>query len=150
GAEAYRERLRNSRPYLGDLLDRAAEGVNLAQDEGRRRFLGKMMEGAAPIPAGAAGDAVGGRIGHKGRVTEEVVRTAIRKAAVQRKTELTERELPSFGALKNAEKGLIWGLIHDNGAAMEALRSLDTEDLTPLLSCEVFEVARGLHDEPEG
>ena len=40
--------------------------------------------------------------------------------------------MPSFGQLKQAEKGLIWGLIHNTGEALDALSELDSEDLDEL------------------
>jgi DNA primase len=147
GPERYREKLRTSRPYLEYLLDRASEGVDFGQDEGRREFLGKMLAVAARIPDPAARDQFGDRIAHKARITEEVVRAEIRKAAVNRRPALTSRELPSFGEMKSAEKGLIWALIHNSEEALQALEGLGTEDLDALSGREVFEVARGLQDQ---
>ena len=148
GADRYRERLRSSRPYLEYLLDQAAAGVDLAHDDTRRQFLVKMLEVAARIPDAAGRDQFADRIAHKARVTEEVVRAEIRKAAVSRRTTLTSRELPSFGQMKYAEKGLIWGLIHTTPEALDALAELDAEDLDHLACREIFEVARSLHEEP--
>jgi DNA primase len=146
GPERYRERLRRSQPYLEYLLDQAAAGHDFASDESRRQFLGKMLSVASNIPDAAARDQFADRIAHKARVTEDVVRAEIRKAAVQRKTELTLRELPTFGALKNAEKGLIWGLIHASAEAVPALAELDPDDLSHLAGRDIFEMARGLQD----
>ncbi len=87
GADRYRERLRGSRPYLEYLLDQAAAGLDLRHDERRRQFLGKMLAVAARIPDAAARDQFADRIAHKARITEEVVRAEIRKAAVSRRTE---------------------------------------------------------------
>jgi DNA primase len=148
GGEEYRARLRTSRPYLEYLLDRAAAGVDFAHDEGRRKFLGSMLAVAARIPDAAARDQFADRIAHKARITEEVVRSEIRRAAVQRQTTVTSRQLPSFGQLKQAEKVLIWALIHDTAGAMEALADLDEEDLDGLAGRDIFEMARSLHDEP--
>jgi DNA primase len=144
GPDQYRERLRSSRPYLEYLLDQAATGVDFAHDESRRRFLGKMLTTAAQIPDAAARDQFADRIAHKARVTEEVVRAEIRKAAVQKKTTLTVRELPSFGQLKHAEKALIWGLIHNSEEALESLSHLEADDLSYLAGREIFEVAQDL------
>jgi DNA primase len=148
GRDAYRERLRSSRPYLEYLLDQAATGVDFAHDESRRRFLGKMLTIAAQIPDAAARDQFADRIAHKARVTEEVVRAEIRKAAVQKKTTLTARELPSFGQLKHAEKALIWGLVHNSGEALDALADLDADDLSNLAGRDIFEVAQDLQGFP--
>jgi DNA primase len=148
GADRYRERLRGSRPYLEYLLDQAAAGVDLARDDSRRQFLNRMLGVASWIPEATARDQFADRIAHKARITEEVVRAEIRKAAVGRRTTLTARELPAAGQLKEAEKALIWGLIHKTGDALEALAELDEDDLRPLAGCEIFEVARSLHEMP--
>jgi DNA primase len=148
GAGAYRERLRGSRPYLEYLLDQAAVGLDFRQDENRRQFLGKMLAVAARIPDVAARDQFADRIAHKARVTEDVVRSEIRRAAVERRTEVTAREMPGSGQLKPAERGLIWGLFHRTGAALSALGALEPEDLEYLAGREVFEAARALQGEP--
>src|SRR5256885_3944046 len=129
GADPYRERLRTSQPYLEYLLDQAAAGLDFGHDDSRRQFLGKMLTVAARIPEAAARDQFADRIAHKARITEEVVRAEIRKAAVSKRTAVTSRELPSFGPLKQAEKVLIWALVHDTAAAMDAVADLDEEDL---------------------
>ena len=107
-----------------------------------------MLAVAARIPDAAARDQFADRIAHKARITEEVVRAEIRKAAVNRVTTLTSRELPAFGQMKSAEKGLIWALIHDTADAVEAMVELDEDDLDGLAGREIFEMARSLHDEP--
>jgi DNA primase len=147
GGDQYRQRLRGSRPYLEYLLDQAAAGLDFAHDESRRQFLSRMLTVAARIPDAAARDQFADRIAHKARITEEVVRAEIRKAAVQRKTEVTTRELPSYGQLKDAEKGLIWGLMRNTSPSMDALNDLDPDDFASLAGREVFEVARSLHTE---
>src|SRR5712691_1651828 len=148
GPDQYRARLRNSRPYLEYLLDQAAEGLDFGHDDSRREFLGKMLTVAARIPEAAARDQFADRIAHKARITEEVVRAEIRKAAVGRRTAVTTRELPSFGQLKQAEKALIWGLIHNTSEALGAVAELDEEDLEGLEARQILEMARSLHDEP--
>jgi len=148
GADQYRARLRSSRPYLEYLLDQAAEGVDFSHDDSRREFLGRMLAVAARIPEAAARDQFADRLAHKARITEDVVRAEIRKAAVSRKTTLTDRELPSNGQLKHAEKALIWGLIHNTGEAREALRELEEADLEGLAGRQILEMAQSLHDEP--
>ena len=146
GGEQYRERLRNSRPYLEFLLDQASIGLDFGHDEQRRQFLGKMLAVAARIPEAAARDQFADRIAHKARVTEEVVRAELRKAAVQKRTELTTRELPTLGQLKHAEKGLIWSLIHNTSEALRALTDVEDEDLEQLAGREIFEMARTLKE----
>ena len=84
GGAAYQEALQQSRPYLEYLLDRAAQDFDFRRDEDRREFLGRMLAVAARIPDAAARDQFADRLAHKARITEEVVRAEIRKAAVQK------------------------------------------------------------------
>jgi DNA primase len=142
GPEQYRERLRTSRPYLEYLLDQGAQGVDFGHDEPRREFLNQMLAVAARIPDVAARDQFADRIAHRARITEEVVRAEIRKAAAHRRTNVTARELPAFGSMKHAEKGLIWGLFHDTGGALEALDELEDADLESLTGGDIFREAR--------
>jgi len=148
GGDQYRARLRSSQPYLEYLLDQASEGLDFGHDDSRRQFLGKMLTVAARIPDAAARDQFADRIAHKARITEEVVRAEIRKAAVNRRTAVTTREVPVVGQLKHAEKALIWGLIHNTGKALEAVADLDEKDLDGLSGRHILEVARSLHGEP--
>src|SRR5438093_5161782 len=148
GGDQYRARLRRSHPYLEYLLDQAAEGLDFGHDDSRREFLGKMLTVAARIPEATARDQFADRIAHKARITEEVVRAEIRKAAVNKRTAVTSRELPSYGQLKHAEKALIWGLIHNTSEALGAVALLDEADLEGLEGRQILEMARSLHDEP--
>ncbi len=148
GADRYRERLRSSRPYLEYLVDNAAAGLDFEHEDVRRQFFGKMLTVAARIPDAAARDQFADRIAHKARITEEVTRAEIRKAAVSRRTSLTARELPATGQMKDAEKALIWSLVHNTGDALAALAELDDDDLQSLAGREIFEMARSLHEQP--
>ena len=150
GPEQYQERLRTSRPYLDYLLDQASGGVDFRREDQRRQFLGRMLTVAAQIPDVAVRDQFGDRIAHKARITEEVVRGEIRKAAVARKTSVTVREVPALGRLKDAEKALIWWLVNRPGDSFPELGSLDPSDLAGSAAGPVFEVARSLQaDVPE-
>ncbi len=150
GGPAYGERLKQSQPYLDYLLDRAAAGHNLNSDEGRVKFLAEMLPIAARIPDEAMRDRFGDRLAFKARVTDEVVRAQIRKAAVQKQTTLgrdgVQPRLTSFGNVTKAEKGLIWWLVHEPGQALAALESLDPEDFAGLISRSVLDLALELNE----
>jgi len=146
GREGYAERLKQSRPYLEYLLDRAAQGHNLNSDEGRVRFLSEMLPIAGRIPDATMRDRFADRLAFKAHVTDEVVRTEIRKAAVQRQTTLTAREIPSLGQVTKAEKGLIWWLVHRPDPAVAALDALDGPDLDGLSARSVLDLARNLNE----
>jgi DNA primase len=146
GSAAYGERLKQSRPYLEYLLDRTAAGHNLNSDEGRVKFLAEMLPVAARIPDAAMRDRFGDRLAFKARVTDEVVRAQIRKAAVAKQTAVQTGSVPSFGNVTKAEKGLIWWLIHEPGQALTALESLDIGDFEGLASRSVLDLARKLNE----
>ena len=147
GPQAYGERLKQSRPYLEYLLDRAAAGHNLNNDDGRVKFLTEMLPVAARIPDLAVRDRFADRLAHKARITEDVVRAQIRKAATQSQTTLTARDLPSFGQVTKAEKGLIWFLINAPATALTALAGLEDQDLNGLATFAVLDLARKLNED---
>jgi DNA primase len=144
--EGYRERLSQSRPYLEYLLDRAAAGHNLNTDEGRVKFLSEMLPIAGRIPDLTVRDRFADRLAHKARVTDEVVRAEIRRAATQGQTALTTRQMPNFGRVTKAEKGLIWLLMHDPERALPALDALEADDLEGLTARSVLDLARKLNE----
>jgi DNA primase len=146
GRDAYMDRLRASVPYLEFLLDRAGAVHDLGSDEGRRRFLHEMLSVAARIPDPAARDQFADRLAHKSLITEDVVRAEIRKAAAARKTSLPERALVPAGPLKAAERGIVWGLMHDPDVTRPLLVELEGDDLEELTVSEVLEAARQLQD----
>jgi DNA primase len=150
GGAAYQERIKQSRPWLEYLLDRTALNHDLARDDGRREFLNSMLPVAARIPDAAARDQFADRLAHKARITEEVVRAEIRRAAVQRQPDVSEleRRVAIAGPLKPAERGLIWALVHDAGGAMAALAELEGRDREGLAGAAVFEQAQSLHEWP--
>ncbi|MSO45163.1 MAG: DNA primase [Acidobacteria bacterium] len=146
GRPGYAERLTHSQPYLEYLLDRVAAGHNLNHDEGRVKFLSEMLPIAGRIPDATMRDRFADRLAFKARVTDEVVRAEIRKAVVQRATSFTRRQMPSFGQVTKAEKGVIWGLIHNPGPVLAALKKLDEADLEPLASRSVLDLALKLNE----
>jgi DNA primase len=150
GAAAYQEKLRTSRPYLEYLLDRAAAAYDFRKDDDRRAFLTEMLGVAARIPDAAARDQFADRLAHRARITEEVVRAEIRKAAVAKQTTVAERTVPSASHLKPAEKGLIWALIHTPAEGLEVLARLEDDDLDGLAARGILQQARSLQEwEPE-
>jgi DNA primase len=148
GAAAYQDRLRNSRPYLEYLLDRASSAHDLSKDESRREFLNAMLSVAARIPDAAARDQFADRLAHKARITEEVVRTEIRKAAVQRQISVGDRTILATGQIKPAERGLIWAIMKDPEQALQVLGDLQNEELEGLATADILRQARSLQGYP--
>ncbi len=134
GREAYLKELKDSQPYLEFLLDRGAAAHNLTRDDSRREFLTQMLAVAARIPDAATRDQFADRLAHKARVTEEVVRSEIRKAAAAKKTSLPIRVTPAASHVTDTERGLLWAILHLPEAAAAALKVLQPEDLEGLAS----------------
>jgi DNA primase len=148
GGAAYQEKLRRSSPYLEYLLERTATGHDFSRDDSRREFLTAMLAVAARIPDAAARDQFADRLAHKARITEEVVRAEIRRAAVHRQTTVEERKLPSLGQVKPAERGLIWAIMKAPGEALGALGQLEEGDLEGLAAAGILQQARSLQGWP--
>jgi len=147
GSQGYAERLEHSTPYLEYLLDRAAASHNLNSDEGRVKFLGDMLPVAGRIPDAAMRDRFADRLAFKARVTDDVVRAEIRKAVVQKQGTFTRREVPSFGQVTKAEKGLIWLLVHQPADSLEALAALEDVDFEGLAGGRILDLAQKLNED---
>jgi DNA primase len=137
----YAAQLQQSKPYLDYLLDRTAAAHDLRKDDSRRAFLQEMLAVAARVPDAAGRDQFADRIAHRARITESVVRDEIRKAAVERRTEVGIREMPALGQLKPAERGLIWALMNQSEEAADSLAALDEHDLDGLAAGPVLQQA---------
>jgi DNA primase len=148
GRDAYFDLLRQSVPYLEFLLRKSSAAHDLTRDEGRRKFLHEMLVVAARIPDAAARDQFADRLASRARITEDVVRAEIRKAAAARKSEVPARAFAPAGPLKPAERGLVWALLHEPDTARQALGQLEPMDLNELQAGPVFEMARSLQDIP--
>jgi DNA primase len=149
GGAAYQEQLRNSRQYLEYLLDRESAGHDFSKDDSRREFLTAMLTVAARIPDAAARDQFADRLAHKARITEEVVRAEIRKAAVLKQTVVEERTIASLGQVKPVERGLIWAVMRDTPSGMAALARLGEDDFDGLTTRGILQQARSLQGWPE-
>jgi DNA primase len=147
GKAAYGELLLQSKPYLEYLIDRVGAVHDLNTDEGRVRFVTEMLPIAARIPDAAMRDRFADRIAFKARVTDEVVRAEIRKAAVQKQGTVPRRHIPAFGQVTKAEKGVIWWLIHHPEPALTALESLEIADFEGLAARSVLDLARKLNED---
>lgn len=148
GGPAYQALLKGSRPYLDYLLERAAAGYDFRKDDDRREFLREMLGVAAKIPDAAGRDQFADRLAHRARITEEVVRAEIRKAAVARQTTVEERSVPVASHVKTAEKGLIWALMRTPREALDTLSALEAEDLDGLATAGILAQARSLQEWP--
>lgn len=143
GAEAYRALVDGASSWLDFLVDRAVSRHPLDRSEGRRAFLQEMLEVAGRIPDAAARDQFADMVAHRARVTEEVVRAEIRKAAVARRPAGPAMTMASgTSELKPAERDLLSALVRDPRPVVEALAELEEADLDGLTSAPILRAAR--------
>ena len=145
GPPAYGERLRRSTPYLEFLLDRAAARFDLKSAEGRARYVMEMLPVGNRLTERTRRELFAEALAGRAGVTSEAVLSELRKNAVQPLVQ--KREMPSFGQVTKAEKGLIWLLIHRPGDALGALEGLDPADVEGLATASVLDLARKLNED---
>src|SRR5579864_315009 len=148
GSSAYVERLKGSRPYLEFLLDRAAEGLDLARPDSRKTFLDSMLRVAATIPDAAERDRFADTLAVRARVTEGVIRDEIKKAAAQRRVEAPAIAAATSAPLRPAEQGLLWALVHRPVEALAAIAQLEAPDFEGVATAAILKLAASLGDMP--
>jgi len=143
GGDAYAKAVEEAIPYLDFLLERTAREHDLAKPAGRRAFVEQMLAVAAKIPEATARDQFADRLAHRARISEEVIRHEIRRAAVAKRTSLPGQA--QLGrSLRPAERHLLAALLNAPADALPALAGLDDEDLEGLASARVLREAREL------
>ncbi len=145
GAAAYGDRLRRSTPYLDFLLDRGAARHNLKTAEGRARYVVEMLPVGGRLVERTRRELFAEALAGRAGVTSEAVLSELRKVTVA--GAITKRDIPSFGQVTKAEKGLIWLLVHRPADAVGVLVELEPEDLEPLASGPVLDLARKLNED---
>ena len=149
GGAYYVEQLRSSQRYVDYVLDRAAGERDLSRSAQRKAFLADMLAVAARMPDAAARDEFADRVAHRAGITEDVVRSDLRRLAVKRRTTLDEAVSGSIEpAVTHAEKGLIWATMRDPTAALPALVDTEAADFEGLATEPILRVARSLAEWP--
>jgi DNA primase len=148
GGESYRQRLRQSRPYLEYLMDQESRGQDFRDGEVQRAFLAKMLAIAAWLPGAAARDQFADKVAHKANITAEVVRHEFRRLAAKRQTGLGTAELPGLVELKKVEKALIWWIVQRPADVLDLLPDLSLDDLRPSVARRALDVVRDLNGVP--
>jgi DNA primase len=146
GPAAYGERLRRSVPYLDFLLDRAAARFDLRSAEGRARYVSEMVPVGGRLTERTRRELFAEALAGRAGVTSEAVLAELRKTASARGP-VQKREMPSFGQVTKAEKGLIWLLIHRPHEALPAVGQLEAVDVEGLAARSVLDLARKLNED---
>ena len=148
GGDAYRERLRASRPYLDDVLDRAAAGRDFSRVQESRALLDKMRSVVQAIRDPVARDRFIDRVEQLARVREGLFRTESLDQRKPQRAAVNADIRAAQTALLPVEKGLIWSMMHSTAAAQSVLAGLEPADLEDLQSARILHVARSLATVP--
>ena len=148
GRDAYVERLRASRPYLEDVLDRAATGRDLARAQEKRALLDRMRPVAQAIRDPVIRSDFMDRVEHRAQVPEGMFRAELREDAKPRRTAVQADIRAAQTALLPAEKGVIWAMMHETAAAQAVLAGLEPADLEGLQTARILRAARSLSTVP--
>src|SRR6516164_7324599 len=128
GADAYREQLKNSPPYVDYLITRARQ-MDLTTGEGKSRAVNFLLPYVQRIPNSILRSEWATRIAQQLRIDEPVLRAALSKAAKERRSEIKlQPELLSRPA-KPAERRLIRMLAEAEGLRGELARHLASSHL---------------------
>ena len=148
GGDAYRERLRTSRPYLEDVLDRASTERDLSRAQERRALLDRMKPVAQAIRDPVLRDDFLDRVEHRAQVPEGMFRAEVREGAKPNRSAVQSDIRTAQTALLPAEKGLIWAMMHSTAAAQSVLSALEPADLEGLQTARILRAARSLATVP--
>jgi DNA primase len=128
GADAYREQLKNSPPYVDYLITRARQ-MDLSTGEGKSRAVNFLLPYVQRIPNSILRSEWATRIAQQLRIDEPVLRAALSKAAKERRSEVKlQPELISRSA-KPAERRLIRMLAEAEGFRSELAQHLQASQL---------------------
>src|SRR5262252_1418198 len=140
GADAYREQLKNSPPYVDYLITRARQ-MDLTTGEGKSRAVNFLLPYVQRIPNSILRSEWATRIAQQLRIDEPVLRAALGKAAKERRSEVKlQPELVSRSA-KPAERRLIRMLAEAEGFRNELAQRLQASQLYRGLETEKIFVA---------
>jgi len=152
GGGEYRERLKQSRPYLDFLLDRAAAGLDLTTAEGRTRLVAEMAPVGSRIPDTVRRQIFADAIAQRARVDRVLVEREFAKGpagpvGASSKVEAAPPiRVRPLGQLTKAERAVLWMLVHQPEMGISALNALETADIEGLGSRPVLDLARKLNE----
>ncbi|MGE0393053.1 MAG: DNA primase [Vicinamibacterales bacterium] len=149
GGAEYVARLKQSRPYLDFLLDRAAAGVDPNTADGRANLVAAMVPVGSRIPDTVRRQIFAEAVASRARVPLDLVLKEFTRAAsgpsgkVEAAPAVRVRPL---GQLTKAERALLWMLVHQPEMGISALKGLEMGDLDGLGSRPVLDLARKLNE----
>ena len=129
GAEAYREQLKQSKPYLDYLVERARAQHDWHSQDGKIAALNFLLPYLARVPDKIRRAEWASELASRLAIEEALVREALRRAAVERRSEIKLRpeaaEVLKSGAVKPAERRLLQILLENEEIRADVLKELE-------------------------
>ncbi|MFQ5777401.1 MAG: DNA primase [Terriglobia bacterium] len=129
GAEAYREQLKQSQPYLDYLVERARTQHDWHSQDGKIAALNFLLPYLARVPDKIRRAEWASELASRLAIEEALVREALRRAAVERRSEIKLRpeaaEALKSGAVKPAERRLLQILLANEEIRADVLKELE-------------------------
>ncbi len=150
GAGEYRDRLKQSRPYLDFLLDRAAAALDLNTAEGRAGLVAEMVPVGSRLPDPVRRQIFAEAVSGRARVPHELVLKEFARGAALpsagRAEPVAVVKARSIGQITKSERALLWLLVHSPEMGISALNDIEEADLEGLGSRPVLDLARKLKE----
>jgi len=128
GADAYLKLLKEAPPYVDYLIARARQ-MDLTTGEGKQRALNFLLPYIQKIPSGILRSEWATRIAQQLRIDEPLLRSALSKAAKERRGEIATRPELIGRAAKPVERRLIRMLVEAEGFRQELAKHLENARL---------------------
>jgi len=129
GAAAYREKLKESKPYLDYLAERARGDFDLHSQEGKIAALNFLLPYLARVPNKIRRAEWASELAQRLTIDEALVREELRRAAQERRTEIRLRPeakaIVERGAAKPAERRLLQILLDNPGIRADILKEME-------------------------
>ena len=149
GRVRYEEALRTSDRYSDYAINDAAADRDLSRSVQRRAFLSDMLTVARGIPDKAEREDFADRVMHKAGIQSETIRLDFLDATVAGRTSLGAATTVAVGqAVTTVEKDLLWAMMNDTRAALDALAETVPDDFNGLATESILRLARTLVDWP--
>src|SRR5260370_14445259 len=137
GADAYLKLLKEAPPYVDYLIARARQ-MDLTTGEGKQRALNFLLPYIQKIPSGILRSEWATRIAQQLRIDEPLLRSALSKAAKERRGEIATRPELIGRAAKPVERRLIRMLVEAEGFRQELAKHLENARLYHGLETETI------------
>lgn len=149
GGAGYTEVLRTSQRFFDHSKENAVAGRDFSRATHVTAFLSDMLTVIHAFPEPADREIHADTVTQRAGIKSEIVRGDYRRAAVQRRTSLGTVTAESVGGrATTAEEGMIWAMMHDTPAALEALAGTEPADFEGLATESILRVARTLVEWP--